>query len=96
MLSVKLNKNPINILKLVEELGYEPDYISVYIIYNHKNRDGNIESSDTFAGECKVENGKIVSLDGDTYSADLMDVYYYERIVNEEDGIGLRIWVYDF
>lgn len=94
MISIKLNEKPINVLKLVKELGYEPDYISVYII--HGNIDGSVESTSEYAGECKVENGKIVSLDGDTYSADLMDVYYYERIVNEEDGMGLRIWVYDF
>lgn len=97
MLSKELNEKPIKIFDLIKQLNKDFDVIQVRIIWKHKHKDGTEEWCDDFAGQFKIENNKIISLDGDTYSDDI-DVWQWEEFENKEYGVnhGLDIYVYDF
>ena len=65
------------------------DYISLRVTLPER-----VGGGDTFMGCAKSENGKLISLDGDTYFED-EEVISYEEWSNEEEGIknGLTVVV---
>lgn len=69
------------------------DYISWRIKLDEEDRD-KIGEDDIFFGVCRSENGKLISMDGDTYSED-EEVLSYEEWSRPEKGIinGLTVVV---
>lgn len=59
------------------------DFVSYRLLITPNNGE---EPYDTFAGAFRSESGKIIPLDGDTYSAE-EEVVEYEEWTNEEEGI---------
>lgn len=69
------------------------DYISWRIKLDGEDRD-KVGEDDIFFGVCRSENGKLISMDGDTYSEDEV-VISYEEWSKPEKGImnGLTVVV---
>ena len=84
-----------NFLEELLEDQREGLLIQVHSIEPLRDKEGNVNGITGFVGQCKIKNGKIVPLDGDTYNPE-MTVYGYSWFTYcalKSSGRGLDILV---
>lgn len=77
-------------IKSIKELICEKDYDRIEIRIQFPGRENSV-----FVGCCKSDKGKLISLDGDAYSENMM-VLSYEEWTTERIKNGLTVVVRDF